>query len=87
MHNMSTDSINVKLSGDTNLIFAAKRHPARPAQNAPKAEEYSLYIEVFIPMALEAISSSRIAVQALPIFEAYTLLIIKTEATTKISTR
>ena len=59
-------NVNLKSSG----FIAPRRFPSRPpptpAKNAPITKESTLCLKRFIPMASAAISSSRIALKALP---------------------
>ena len=64
--NIIADSINVKLSGLTKPCLVAKNEPANPPNIAPIAKAVNFVFVGFIPIALQAVSSSRRASQALP---------------------
>jgi len=68
-HRMMMDSHSVKLAGLIKVVLAANTTPAIPAQVAPMANALSLVLVLSIPMAWQATSSSRRAIQALPIRE------------------
>ncbi|KAI1697405.1 hypothetical protein Ddc_19713 [Ditylenchus destructor] len=59
----------LKDSGETKPWNAANSAPATPPNEAPMAKASSLMLRVLMPMALAAISSSRIASQARPMRE------------------
>ena len=63
------DSISEKLSGETKPCIAENTPPATPPKLAPMAKASSLRLRVLMPIALAAISSSRIACQARPMRE------------------
>src|SRR5690606_22193642 len=69
MHSTEIDSVRLKLSGLTKPCMAANSAPATPPNEAPMANASSLMLRVLMPMALAAISSSRIASQARPMRE------------------
>src|SRR5690606_12683399 len=69
MQSTEIDSIRLKLSGLTKPCIAANRAPAIPPKDAPMAKASSLMLRVLMPMALAAISSSRMASQARPMRE------------------
>ena len=69
MERTNTVSKKVKLSGDMNAYLPAKKTPAMPAQEAPKAKARIFIRTTFIPMAEAAISSSLMAIQARPVRE------------------
>jgi len=52
-----------------NVVLAARMHPTNPAHVAPRAKAMSLVFVLSMPMAWQAISSSRSAIQALPMRE------------------
>jgi hypothetical protein len=60
------ETMSLKLFGNTEPIFAAKKAPPRQAIPAPMAKARSLYLITLIPMASATDSSSRIAAHALP---------------------
>ena len=66
MARMIADSLKVKDSGEMKPCRAAKKTPAKPPSMAPSAKAESLMLVTFMPIALQAISSSRIASQARP---------------------
>lgn len=51
--------MKVKLEGLMNDVFAANSTPPNPAQHAPRAKALSFAVTLFMPMASQAISSSR----------------------------
>ena len=61
-----TLSIRLKDSGETKPWKAANIEPATPPKVAPMPKASSFMLRVLMPMALAAISSSRIAIQARP---------------------
>ena len=69
MARMFTDSVNRKLSGNTERCQEARNAPPAPANAAPIAKACSLAAVVLMPMACAASSSSRIACQAQPMRE------------------
>ena len=66
---MITDSQMVKEAGLMKVVLAAKTTPPIPAQVAPRAKALSLVRVLLMPMAWQAISSSRRAIQARPMRE------------------
>ncbi|MCY1369097.1 hypothetical protein D9M69_561160 [compost metagenome] len=64
-----TDSISEKDSGDTKRWNEANKTPETPPNVAPMPKASSFRLRVFRPMALAAISSSRMAIQARPMRE------------------
>jgi hypothetical protein len=56
-------------SGDTPRWNDANSTPATPPNEAPMPKAASFRLRVFSPMALAAISSSRMAIQARPMRE------------------
>ena len=69
MATITIDSIRMKLSGEMKPWNAANIAPETPPKEAPIANASSLMLRVFTPIALAAISSSRIAIQARPMRE------------------
>ncbi|KAG0919297.1 hypothetical protein G6F32_016231 [Rhizopus arrhizus] len=69
MHRIEIDSISEKLSGLTKPCIDAHNAPAPPPTDAPIANASSLMLRVLMPIALAAISSSRMASHARPIRE------------------
>ena len=61
-----TDSIRLKDSGETKPWNAANIEPDTPPKVAPMPKASSFMLRVLMPIALAAISSSRIAIQARP---------------------
>ena len=59
MDRTMADSMNVKLAGLMNVVLAAKMTPANPAQQEPSAKAESFTLVRSMPMASQAISSSR----------------------------
>ena len=59
------------------VVLAAKMQPTRPAHVAPRANAVSLVFVLSMPMAWQAISSSRSAIHALPMREFLSLLTTK----------
>ena len=64
-----TDSIRLKDSGETKPWKAANMAPDTPPKVAPMPKASSFMLRVLMPMALAAISSSRMAIQARPMRE------------------
>ena len=64
-----TDSIRLKDSGETKPWKAANMAPETPPKVAPMPKASSFMLRVLMPMALAAISSSRMAIQARPMRE------------------
>jgi ABC-type uncharacterized transport system auxiliary subunit len=69
MATIISDSISEKDSGETKLWKAANMEPEMPPKVAPMPKASSFRLRVFRPMALAAISSSRMAIQARPMRE------------------
>ena len=69
MHRIMIDSIRLKDSGETKPWKAANMEPDTPPKVAPMPKASSFMLRVLMPMALAAISSSRIAIQARPMRE------------------
>src|SRR5262249_481919 len=63
------DWTRTKLSGEMNPCIAENMPPASPPKLAPMAKASSFRLRVLMPIARAAISSSRIASQALPMRE------------------
>ena len=63
------DSISENDSGETNPWNAPNIVPATPPNVAPMPNASSFRLRVLMPIALAAISSSRIAIQARPMRE------------------
>ncbi|VVE59679.1 hypothetical protein PSP20601_05603 [Pandoraea sputorum] len=63
------DSQKVNDSGETKPWNAENMPPATPPNDAPIANASSLMLRVLMPIALAAISSSRMATQARPMRE------------------
>ncbi len=63
---MAIDSVSENDSGETKLCMCAYSTPEMPPKVAPMPNASSLRLRVLMPMALAAISSSRIAIQARP---------------------
>ena len=61
-----TDSIRLNDSGETKPWKAANMAPETPPKLAPMPKASSFMLRVLMPMALAAISSSRMAIQARP---------------------
>ena len=59
-------SMKVNEAGLMNWVLAAKRTPAKPAHAELRAKAVSLTWGRLMPMASEAISSSRMACSAMP---------------------
>ena len=66
MERIMADSMKVKLEGLMKVVLAAKMTPANPAQHEPSANAESLTRVMSMPMASQAISSSRRAWRASP---------------------
>ena len=80
MERIIADSMKVKLAGLMKVVFAAKMTPTIPAHVAPRAKAVSFVRVLSIPIASQATSSSRSAIQALPIRESrrrFTTKIVK----------
>lgn len=73
MERIMADSMKVKLAGFMNVVLAARMHPTKPAHVAPRAKALSLVPVLSMPMAWHATSSSRRAIQALPMRESLSL--------------
>ena len=69
MATIMTDSIRLNDSGDTKPWNAPNMAPATPPNDAPMAKASNFMLRVLMPMALAAISSSRMAIQARPMRE------------------
>ena len=69
MHRMEMDSISEKLSGTDEALHRGEQRAGHAAERAPMAKASSLMLRVLMPMALAAISSSRMASQARPMRE------------------
>jgi ABC-type uncharacterized transport system auxiliary subunit len=69
MATIITDSIKLKDSGETKPWKLANMAPDTPPKVAPIPKASSFKLRVFSPMALAAISSSRMAIQARPMRE------------------
>ena len=67
--------MNENDSGLTKVRLAASSTPITPAKEAPTAKAASFILTSGMPMAMAAVSSSRMAVQARPIFESSSLLV------------
>ena len=61
--------MRLKDSGEMKPWKAANMEPATPPKVAPMPKASSFMLRVLMPMALAAISSSRIAIQARPMRE------------------
>src|SRR5467141_1116917 len=81
------DSTSTKLSGEIKACIAENMPPASPPKLAPMAKASNFTLRVLIPMALAAISSSRIASQARPIREFCSRRLITITAMTTASSR
>ncbi len=68
-----TDTGNMNMSGVAVCNLAMKRVPVAPAKAAPVAKARSLRRTRLMPIADAAISSSRIAIQARPMRESFSL--------------
>ena len=66
MERIMADSMKVKLAGLMKVVLAAKMTPAKPAQQELRAKAESLTRARSMPMASQAISSSRRACRARP---------------------
>ncbi|MCY1543754.1 hypothetical protein D9M68_795840 [compost metagenome] len=64
-----TDSMSENDSGETKRWNEANNTPETPPNEAPMPKASNLRLRVFRPMALAAISSSRMAIQARPMRE------------------
>ena len=63
------DSISEKLSGETKPLHRREDAAGDAAERGPMAKASSLTLRVLMPIALAAISSSRMACQARPMRE------------------
>ena len=86
MERIMADSMKVKLAGLMKLVLAAKMTPAKPAQQELRAKADSLTRARLMPMASQAISSSRRACRARPTREFFrreiTTMVMMTAAST-----
>ena len=82
MATTNTDSCKLKDSGETKPWKLANNTPATPPNEAPSPKASSLRLRVFRPMALAAISSSRMATQARPKRESCKRRLMTTATTT-----
>ena len=87
MATIITLSIRLKLSGLTKPWKAANMLPLTPPKVAPMPKASSFMLRVLMPIALAAISSSRIAIQARPMRLVSRRWQMTTLATTRIRNR
>ena len=87
MATIITDSIRLKDSGEIKPWKEANSAPETPPKVAPMPKAVSLRLRVLMPMALAAISSSRIAIQARPMRESCRRCDISTLSNTKAKNR
>lgn len=66
MATIMIDSIRLNDSGEMKPWKAANMAPETPPKVAPMAKASSFMLRVLMPMALAAVSSSRMAIQARP---------------------
>ena len=69
MATIITDSMRLNDSGETKPWKAANIAPDTPPKLAPMPKASSFMLRVLMPIALAAISSSRMAIQARPMRE------------------
>ena len=69
MATIMIDSIRLNDSGETKPWKAPNMAPDTPPNEAPMPKASSFMLRVLMPMALAAISSSRMAIQARPMRE------------------